>query len=91
MSEIATPEQRKRALAQAVQNEVVAGWRIESQTDEMAVLSKGGNVNHTLHLILTLVTCTTWSIVWLIVWLMGQRKTLTLRADDYGNILRTQG
>ncbi|GAB2983858.1 hypothetical protein [Nocardioides montaniterrae] len=87
----ATPEQRKRNLAQAVQSEVVAGWRVESQTDESAVLVKGGVTNHTLHLILTLITCGIWSLVWLVMVLVNQRKTVMLRVDDYGNILRTQG
>lgn len=87
----ATYEQRKRNLAQAVQTEVVAGWRVESQTDESAVLVKGGVTNHTLHLILTLITCGLWGVVWLIMVLVNQRKTVMLRVDDYGNILRTQG
>ena len=90
MSELATPEQRKRAMAQAIQTDVVAGWRVESQTDESAVLVKGGVTNHTLHLILTLISCGAWGLVWLIMVLVNRRQTVMLRVDDYGNILRTQ-
>jgi hypothetical protein len=85
----ATPDQRKAALAQAVSREVAAGsWRVESQSDYQAVLAKGGNVNHTLHLILSLVTCGLWLLVWPVVYLLNQRKTLVLSVDEYGNVLR---
>jgi len=84
-------EQRKRNLAQAVQSEVVNGWRVESQTDESAVLAKGGTTNHTLHLILTILTCSAWGLVWIAMVIINQRKTLMLRVDEYGNVLRQGG
>lgn len=89
MTEEMPAEQRRRALAQAVQAEVATGWRVESQTDESAVLARGGQVNHVLHLILTLVTCFAWAFVWIALAVINQRKVLTLRVDEFGNVLRT--
>jgi hypothetical protein len=88
----ATPDQRKSRLAQAVQQEVVQGGRVESQGDYNAVIRHGKSVNHVLHLILTLVTLGTWSIVWLIMFIISatSNKTITLNVDDFGNLLRQQ-
>lgn len=84
-----SPDQRKAALAQAVSREVAGGsWRVESQSDYQAVPAKGGNVNHVLHLIISLVTCGVWLLVWPVVYLLNQRQTLVLAVDDYGNVLR---
>lgn len=82
-------EQRRSALAQAVAREVAGGgWRIESQTDQQAVLVKGKDINHVLHLIISVLTCGMWLFVWPIVWYFNQRKTLILSVDPYGNVLR---
>lgn len=82
-------EQRRAALGQAVAREVSAGgWRIESQTDQQAVLVKGKDTNHVLHLIISLVSCGLWLFVWPILWYLNQRKTLILSVDAYGNVLR---
>ncbi len=88
MTQESSPEQRRRNLAQAVQSEVAAGWRVESQTDESAVLAKGGTTNHLLHLILTVVSCGLWGLVWIAMVVINQRKTLMLRVDEFGNVLR---
>lgn len=84
----ASPEQMKRALAQAIQREVAGGWRVESQSDINAILVKGGATNHTLHLIISLLTCGLWLFVWPVVWLINKPKRLILNVDDYGNVLR---
>lgn len=80
---------RKAALAEAVAREVAAGARVESQSDYQAVVVRGQRVNHTLHLILTLVTCSLWGIVWLILVLTGGEKRVVLQVDPYGNLLRS--
>jgi hypothetical protein len=79
---------RKRNLAQAVQREVVAGYRVESQTDINAVLVKGKSVSHILHLILSLITFGLWLFVWPLVWYLNREQRLILNVDDYGNVLR---
>lgn len=81
-------EDRRRALAFAVQREVMAGLRVESQTDDTAVLVKGKQTNHILHLILTLLTCLIWGVVWLVLALVNQEKRVMLTVDPYGNVLR---
>ncbi|MEU3338360.1 hypothetical protein [Streptomyces sp. NPDC006668] len=88
----ATPDERKSHLAAAVQQEVVRGGRVESQSDYSAVIRYGQPVNNTLHLILTLVTFGLWSIVWLIVYIVSatSNKAVTLTADEYGQILRQE-
>lgn len=89
---VATPDERKSHLASAVQQEVVRGGRVESQSDYSAIIRYGQPVNHTLHLILTLVTLGLWGIVWLIVWIVSttSNKAVTLTADEFGQVLRQE-
>lgn len=82
----ATPDQRKRALSQAVNNRVAGGYRVQSQTDTDAILVKGKPTNHILHLILSLVTFGFWFLVWPIIWLINKETRLILSVDDYGNV-----
>ena len=81
---------RKQRLAQAVQQEVDAGGRVETQGDYNAIIRFGKPTNHVLHLILTLVTCFVWSVVWLIMFIISttSQKTITLTVDEFGNVLR---
>ena len=83
---------RKARLAQTIQQEVIAGGRIEAQVEFNAIIRFGKPVNHMLHLILTLVTCGAWSLVWLILFIVSEtsRRTVTLNIDEYGNIVRQQ-
>ena len=90
MTTTATPEEKRRKLAAAVQNAVIGGWRVESQTEEQAVLVKGKRPNHVLHLILTLITLFTWGIVWLALVIFGGEKRQIISVDDYGNTLITK-
>jgi hypothetical protein len=83
-------EARKAALAQAIQNEVVQGGRIESQSDFQAVVVFGKPVNHILHLILTIVTCLVWGIVWIAMLIWGGEKRVMVSIDEYGNVLRQE-
>lgn len=89
-STVATPDSRKAALARAVQAEVAAGGIVESQTDYSAVIRYQKKVNHTLHLILTVLTLTVWSWVWLglAIYAATQRKVITINVDEYGQVLR---
>ena len=86
----ADADTRKMKLAQAVQQEVIKGGVVETQSDYSAVIRYGKSVNHVLHLILTIVTLTVWSLVWLVLWIIAvtSRKTITLTVDEYGNVLR---
>lgn len=82
------PEQRQSLLAQAVAREVASGGRVESQSPSQAIIVKGKPVNHTLHLILSLVTLSFWSWIWLFLAIKGGESRLILTVDDYGNVLR---
>jgi hypothetical protein len=83
-------ETKKRNLSMAVQREVAAGQRVESQTDLNAILVSGKPLNHVLHLILTLVTCGLWAIVWIVLAFVGGERRVVLNVDDYGNVLRQE-
>ncbi|MCM6775002.1 hypothetical protein NDR87_26515 [Nocardia sp. CDC159] len=82
--------QRRQALAVALATEVARGGRVESQTDLNAVIVTGSTPNHTLHLILTLVTCFTWSPVWLVLAIVQKEHRASIRVDEYGQVLRQQ-
>lgn len=78
---------RQAALAQAVARSVAGGARVESHAPYQAILVRGNKPNHTLHLILTLVTCGGWGLVWLILaFAMGEKRTV-VSVDAYGNVL----
>ncbi len=92
MPQRADADTRKSRLAQAIQNEVVKGGRVETQGDYNAVIRYGKPVNHSLHLILSIVTLSIWLWVWLIVWIIAKtkNKTITLNVDEFGNVLRQE-
>jgi len=78
-------DERKEALARLIGGQVAQGYRVESQSDFQAVLVKGKNTNHVLHLILTLVTFGLWAIVWIAVAVFGGEKREILSVDEWGN------
>ena len=80
-----TPDERKEALARAVHTQVAQGARVESQGDYQAILVTGHRPNHTLHLILTLVTFGLWGIVWIAVAALGGEKRMSVSVDEWGN------
>ena len=80
--------ERKRILATYIATEVATkGTRVESQTDENAVLVYGKRVNHMLHLLLCVPTAGLWAVPWIIMAATGGEKRKVVRVDDYGNIL----
>lgn len=57
------------------------GWRVESQTDEMATMVKGKRPNHLLHLILTVLTLGLWGVfVWLPLSIFKHEQRMVLTA-----------
>ena len=87
LSGVRPDAERKRQLAEAVQRQVVQGGRIESQSDFQAVLVHGREVNHTLHVLLSIFTCGLWLIPWLVMGVVGGEKRVLVSIDDYGNVL----
>lgn len=62
------------------------GWRVESQSDYQAVFVSGRPVNHVLHLILTLISCSTWGVVWVSLVFFGGEKREISNVDEWGNV-----
>ena len=91
-SAVRSPEERKAILASAVASSVGRNTRVESQSDYQAVLVSGKRVNHTLHLLLTIITFGFWGLlVWLPLGIFGGESRKSLSVDDYGNIQRKDG
>lgn len=81
-----TPDERKAILDAAVANTVSGGWRVESRTDFQAVLVKGKNHSHLLHLILTILTLGLWLLVWIPLGIFGGEKRATMTVDAAGRV-----
>lgn len=73
-------------LAQQLQHAAARGLRVESQSEYQAVLVEGKPINHTLHAILTFVTCLVWGIVWAVIAATGGEKKHQLIVDEFGNV-----
>ena len=78
------------ALNNAISYRTAEGWRILTQNETQAVLEKGGNVNHTVHLILSIISCGLWLLVWPVVWFLNRRQSLVLRYDPATDMVTEQ-
>jgi len=87
-----TPDQRKAILAQAVANSLArpGNWRIESQSDYNAVIVKGRQINHVLHLLLTVFTVGIWLLIWMFMGAAGGETRYMMTVDEYGNTNTTR-
>ncbi|GGN94195.1 hypothetical protein GCM10011610_56870 [Nocardia rhizosphaerihabitans] len=83
------PEERQRLLSMAVNAEVSNGAQIEEMTQSSAVLLKMKQVNHVLHLLLTVFTCFLWAIVWILVSASVQPQRFRLAVDEFGIVHRS--
>ena len=80
-------EERREILSRTLQTQIAQGGRIESQSDYSAVVVNGHRPNHTLHLILTLVTFGLWGLAWIgMAWLGGEKRT-AVSVDEFGTPL----
>jgi hypothetical protein len=87
MDEKITNAEKDSKLALAIANEVSAGWRVESQSSIQAVMAKGKEINHTLHIIFSVLTLGAWLVIYIPIYLVNRRKVKIIRVDDYGNTL----
>ena len=83
-----TPDQRKSALAQMIANISAQGFRVESQQDFQAIIVKGKPINHTLHLVASLLTVGVWLIGYLIILGVGGETREMIQVDEWGNVAR---
>ncbi|MCO5998567.1 helix-hairpin-helix domain-containing protein [Actinoallomurus rhizosphaericola] len=81
------PEQIRAILNSAIMRQASLGWRVQAQSDVQAVMASGGQVNHVLHLVITLLLCGLWLPIWIILAITGTEKRLTITVDPYGVLL----
>jgi hypothetical protein len=81
------PEERRATLDRSLQFHGAKGWRIETRSEFQATIAKGKELNHVLHLILTLVTVGLWGIVWIALAIFGGQKRRMISVDEYGNLV----
>ena len=82
--------ERKKRFDNYISNKALEGYIIVDKNQEnlSAVLKKDAEkVNHTLHAILTLITCL-WGIVWIIKYNQaGKESRIRVSIDDSGNMV----
>ena len=82
--------ERKKRFDNYISNKALEGYIIVDKNQEnlSAVLKKDAEkVNHTLHAILTLITCL-WVIVWIIKYNQaGKESRIRISIDDSGNMV----
>lgn len=85
MSELTNDELYDK-FSRKISDLTVNGWRIIDKNEKRfeCVLEKGGNFNHTIHVILTLITCV-WGIVWLIQYNKNKLQRMRVSFDKLGN------
>ena len=87
MSSMLEPAERRQILSNQLTSAVAQGYRVETQTDSMAVLVKGKRVNHILHFLLGFPTLGMWWVVWIFLAITGGEKRSQLQVDAYGSVL----
>jgi hypothetical protein len=70
----------KEPLPDQVERLIIKGWRVESQTEETAVMIKGESPEHMLHFVLTVLTFGFWAIVWIFLAIFKQEDRMVLTA-----------
>jgi len=83
---VLSSQQRNAILDQQLMAMAGQGGRIISRADGWAVVAKGRPVNHVLHLLISLLTCTWWVPVWLLMTAFGGERQTTVSVDEYGGV-----
>lgn len=80
-------DKRREILNQAISNRLArpGAWRVESRTDFDAIIVGGKQVNHTLHLLLSVFTLGIWLIVWALVAMTAGETRYRMAVDEHGN------
>ena len=77
-------QERAEILEEYVTDAIRKGWRIESQGSYQAVIVEGKDVNHLLHLLLSLLTVGLWLFVWALITLTGGERRMMIYVDEKG-------
>ena len=87
-------QERKKRFDNYISTKALEGYTIVDKNSEnlTAVLKKEGEkVNHTLHGIITLLTCGSWGLVWLILHLRAKKDSrIRVSIDDSGNLVEEE-
>lgn len=73
-------------LVNTVQAHIMRGGRVESQTDQMAVVVYGKQPNHILHVLLCVITVGLWIPVWLILYSTQRERRYVITVDSNGGV-----
>lgn len=84
---VLTPQHRADILNGAIAQQLSIGGRLVANTPPHAVVSFGGEANHVLHLLLSLVTCGFWLIIWFLVAVTSGERRVTLYVDEFGRVI----
>ena len=87
LSHLLPDEQRAESLNQALMMAVGRGGRVESHTRFQAVIVYGRPVNHVLHAILTVFSCSLWGVMWIILSFTVHERREVLQVGPYGHIV----
>jgi hypothetical protein len=84
---VKTPEERKAMLDSALHLWGAKGFRIENRSDFQATVSKGKEIRHVLHIVLSIITAGVWLLVYLPLWLLTGIRRRMVSIDEYGNTI----
>jgi hypothetical protein len=82
-----SPEERKALLDSALQLWGARGFRIENRSDFQATVSKGKEIRHVLHIVLSFLTAGMWLFVYIPLWLLTGIRRRMVSIDEYGNTI----
>ena len=87
-------QERKKRFDNYISTKALEGYTVVDKNSEnlTAVLKKEGEkVNHTLHGIITFLTCGAWGLVWLPLHLRaGKDSRIRVSIDDSGNLVEEE-
>jgi hypothetical protein len=70
----------KDPLPRQIRRLAIEGWRVESETDQTAVMVRGRCPEHILHFVLTMLTFGFWAIVWVFLAAFRREERIVLTA-----------
>ncbi len=86
--------ERKKRFDNYISTKALEGYTVVDKNAEnlIAVLKKEGDkVNHTLHGIITLLTCGLYALIWIIIFLMAKKDSrLRISIDESGNLIEEE-
>lgn len=82
---------RGLVLDWVVNQRIASGWRVESRSATQAVLVRGQPVNHVLHAVLTVFSCSLWGAVWVALVLANKVERVALTVDAQGRVVSVDG